>query len=54
MFSTSKLLHFFLCRSIFAAEVVVLLQRRVIEGPNCDNIGDDSGGGAWCGGPAWV
>ena len=44
MFSTSKRLHFFLCRSIFAAEVVVLLQRGVIEGPHCDNSVDDGGG----------
>ena len=45
MLSTSKCLHFFLCRSIFAAEVVVLFQRGVIEGPYCDNSVDDGGGG---------
>ena len=45
MLSTSKRLHFFLGRSIFADEVVVLLQRRVIEGPYCDNSVDDGGGG---------
>ena len=45
MFSTSKRLHFFLDRSIFADEVVVLLQRRVIEGPHCDNSDGDGGGG---------
>ena len=44
MFSTSKRPHFFLGRSIFAAEVVVLFQRGVIKGPYCDNSVDDGGG----------
>ena len=44
MLSTSKRLHFFLGRSIFADEVVVLLQRGVIEGPHCDNSDGDGGG----------
>ena len=43
MFSTSKRPHFLLGRSIFADEVVVLLQRRVIEGPHCDNSDGDGG-----------